>query len=106
METVITQDGKKVSFLINFESGKGNIDERCAEELKRRFRELNVSYLKEVVFDFRNVNHIGSAGIGKLLLFYKDMALNGGKIRIENASETVWELFSVLKLDTIFTVSK
>jgi len=106
METLINQDGKRVSFLINFESGKGNIDERCAEELKKRFREMNVSSVKEVVFDFRNVNHIGSAGIGKLLLFYKDMALNGGKIRIENASETVYELFNVLKLDTIFTVSK
>jgi anti-anti-sigma factor len=106
MDIVVNRAGDRVDILINFESGRGNIDERRAEELKRHFRDLDPSTINEVVFDFRNVNHIGSAGIGKLLLFYKDMALNGGKIRIENASETVYELFNVLKLDTIFVVSR
>ena len=84
----------------------GDVDERGAEELKRRFRELNVASLAEAVFDFSNVGHIGSAGIGKLLLFYKDMAVGGGKIRIENLNEAVYDLFALLKLETIFTLSK
>ncbi|OQX26426.1 MAG: anti-anti-sigma factor [Desulfobacteraceae bacterium IS3] len=101
MDLTITQNGNQVRFEI-----RGNIDELGAEILKQRFRELNISALKEAVLDFKAVTHIGSAGIGKLLLFYKDMALNGGKIRIENVSEAVWELFNVLKLDTIFTLTK
>jgi len=101
MEVNVTQQGDKAFFEI-----KGNIDERGAEELKVRFQELDVSKLKEVSFDFGKVIHIGSAGIGKLLLFYKDLALNGGVIRILNASQTIVELFTVLKLDTIFTISK
>jgi anti-anti-sigma factor len=101
MDLTITQNGDEVRFEI-----RGDIDEFGAENLKRRFRELNMHAVKEAVLDFRGVTHIGSAGIGKLLLFYKDMALGGGKIRIENVSETVWELFNVLKLNTIFAISK
>jgi len=101
MDLTITQNGDQVRFEI-----RGDIDEPGAENMKRRFRELNLSDFKEAVFDFKAVTHIGSAGIGKLLLFYKDMALKGGQIRIENVSETVWELFGVLKLDTIFAISK
>ena len=85
---------------------KGNIDEQGAEELKRRFREQNISKLKEVAFDFRHVIHIGSAGIGKLLLFYKDLAIHDGRIVIQNVSPTIYELFNVLKLNSIFTIQK
>lgn len=70
MELSVVQDGDHVRF-----TAKGNIDERGAEDLKQRFRQLNISALKEVVFDFEGVGYIGSAGIGKLLLFYKDLAV-------------------------------
>jgi len=100
MEISVVQNGDKALFKI-----EGEIDEIGAEELKRRFRDLNTSSLREATFDFRDVTHIGSAGIGKLLLFYKDLALIGGNIKIENVSETIRELFSVLKLDTIFSIS-
>jgi len=101
MEVIVTRDGNQARLEI-----KGDIDEPGAEDLKKRFRELKISLLREVTFDFKEVSHIGSAGIGKLLLFYKDLALNGGKMGIENVSETVYELFKVLKLDTIFSISK
>ena len=48
--------------------------------MKRRFLEMDVTSLSEVVFDFSGVTFIGSAaGIGKLLLFYKNLAAHGGK---------------------------
>jgi anti-anti-sigma factor len=102
MEINIAQEGdKRVRFVIS-----GKIDEAGAEKLKARFMELNRSALNEAVFDLKNVNHIGSAGIGKLLLFYKDLAVNGGGIRIVNVPSSIYDLFKVLKLDTIFDVSK
>lgn len=101
MELTVSQEGSRAGFQV-----AGNIDERGAEELKRRFRELNISNINEVVFDFGKVTHIGSAGIGKLLLFYKDLAVTGGKIKIINTTETVFELLTVLKLDTIFTITR
>ena len=84
----------------------GNVDERGAEQIKTRFRQLDVSSLQKAVFDFSDIEYIGSAGIGKFLLFYKDLAGNGGELRIENASAPVYDLFKTLKLDTIFSVTK
>ncbi len=101
MEIAVKQENGSARFEIS-----GKIDETGAETLKQRFREINQPDLKNVVFDFRNVSHIGSAGIGKLLLFYKDLALKGGQLKIQNASQTVYELFTVLKLDTIFSISR
>ncbi len=100
MDVNLTQEGSTARFAVN-----GKIDENGAEELKTRFMGLHRKNLQEVIFDFRNVSHIGSAGIGKLLLFYKELAVSGGNIRIINASEAVRDLFRVLKLDTIFSIS-
>jgi anti-anti-sigma factor len=100
MECKVTQEGDRVRFEIN-----GEIDEQGAETLKSRFRGLTATTLKEVVLDFRNVSHIGSAGIGKLLLFYKDLAVNDGALRIVNTSSTITELFQALKLNTLFNVT-
>ena len=69
MELSMNQDGDQVHIKV-----AGSIDERGAEEMKRRFLELDASAVKEAVFDFTGVTFIGSAGIGKLLLFYKNLA--------------------------------
>jgi anti-anti-sigma factor len=100
MELTVTPKGEQAHIEV-----VGSIDERGAEELKRRFLELDVSALKEVVFDFGGVTFIGSAGIGKLLLFYKNVAAQGGRIRIENMSKDIYTMFKVVKLDKIFNIS-
>ncbi len=60
---------------------------------------------EEVVFDFKDVSHIGSAGIGKLLLFYRELALKGGTLKVENSSQTVSGLLKMVELDCLFGVS-
>jgi anti-anti-sigma factor len=101
MEITVTQVGNSPHIVV-----RGEIDERGAEELKLRFGELKLAADANVVFDFGGVTHIGSAGIGKLLLFYKTVASNGGAIRIEKAPATIIDLLCQLKLDTIFTIAK
>lgn len=100
MELNITNNGSKVRVAVS-----GKIDEQGAEELKNRFRALKPEGLTEAVFDFSGVTHIGSAGIGKLLLFYKDMTSHNGEIRIENTPGPILELLRLVKMDTIFPVS-
>jgi anti-sigma B factor antagonist len=85
---------------------QGSIDETGAEEIKRCYRENNDPAVKEVVFDIGGVNHIGSAGIGKLMLIYKEMALRGGHLKVVQASEPVYDLLATVKLDTIFSISR
>ena len=100
MELTITPQQEKVAVEI-----VGSIDERGAEELKRRFLELDTSSVKEVAFDFSGVTFIGSAGIGKLLLFYKNLAAHGGSITIMNMNKDIFTMFKVVKLDKIFNIA-
>ncbi len=83
----------------------GNIDERGAEEMKRRFLDLDLASLHEVVLDFSGVTFIGSSGIGKLLLLYKNLATHDGELSIENMSKDIYTMFKVVKLDKIFKLS-
>ena len=85
---------------------KGTVDEIGAEKLKQKFREINLSSHRSIVMDFSEVDYIGSAGIGKLLLFYKDLSIKGGKLCIENLNDTVYELFMALKIDSLFALSR
>ncbi len=101
MKLMVSQDNDIAQFNI-----EGDIDEKGAETLKQRFNELNPASLKKVVFDFSEVHHIGSSGIGKMLLFYKKLAVSGGIIRIVNAPEAVYNLLTALKLDSVFEISK
>ena len=100
MELTIKQQGEEGRIVII-----GSIDERGAEELKRRFTELDVRKLKDIIFDFSGVTFIGSAGIGKLLLFYRNVAAQGAKITIENMSKDIYTMFKVVKLDKIFNIT-
>lgn len=84
----------------------GNIDEYGAQTLKETFLSAYESSIKTVVFDFKNVDHIGSAGIGKLLLIYKNVGINGGKIRIENTPKTIYDFLLMLKLDSVFSIER
>ena len=83
----------------------GQIDDPGATELKDHFSALEIEGLQEVVLDFGLVTRIGSAGISQLLVLYKNLASNGGTVRLENVSPSQQELFVSLKLDDLFTIT-
>lgn len=99
MEMSVNPQDDKVTISLT-----GSIDERGAEKMKRLFLEMEISALKEILFDFSGVTFIGSAGIGKLLLLYKNLAAHGGTITIENMSKDIYTMFKVVKLDKIFNL--
>jgi anti-sigma B factor antagonist len=80
----------------------GSIDVPGAESFKKSLSEELDSGVKEVILDFTEVNFVGSSGIGKLLVFYKNFTTMGGKIRIMNLKEEIRDLFIAIKLDKIF----
>lgn len=83
---------------------QGDIDEAGAALLKQRFQTFQPDQLKTVELDFSKVSHIGSAGIGKLLMFYKAVALHGGMVRILNPNPDIRALFQELNLHTLFDI--
>ncbi len=101
MEMTVIDKGQGVRFALH-----GNIDEQGAETLKTRFNQLDFAALGEVVIDLKEVTHIGSSGIGKILLFYKRLAAHGGTIKLENVAPPIFDLLSELKLGSLFPISK
>ena len=55
--------------------------------------------------DLLECRNISSTGIGKILLFYKDFITKSGEIEVIRCSHNVYELFSMLKLNQLFTVN-
>ncbi len=84
----------------------GNIDEAGAEEMKKSFASLDPGKVREVVVDLGGVEAMGSSAIGKLLLFYKNLAVNNGRLRVVGLAPHLYELFCELKLDTLFSISE
>ena len=84
----------------------GAVDNENAEELKTQFQELMIKDFNEAVFDFTYVPFITSSGIGKLLIFYKNVVAKGKKMRIKGINENLLELFRSIKLDQLFPIEK
>ena len=97
MDFKVTQDGDRGRIEVI-----GDIDEKGAELFKGKLKEIQ--QLNDVTVDLAGVSYMGSSGIGKLLLFYKNVAIHGGKIAVTNVQPNLYLLFRELKLDTIFQI--
>ena len=84
----------------------GSVDHLGAEKLKEGFEKLDLSQTKEVVIDMKGATYIGSAGVGKLLLLYKNMPDRNSRISIINLSEDIYYLLADMELETIFSLSR
>ena len=60
----------------------GAVDNENAEDLKQEFQQLLSANFNEAVFDLTYVPFITSSGIGKFLIFYKNIVAKGKKMRI------------------------
>ena len=101
MEITTDTQGQILTIHVN-----GRVDEKGAEALKTSFGSLSLSGINEVQLDCRNLIYIGSSGIGKVLLFYKNLGVQQIRLRVTNVSPGIYDLFHELKLDTVFTVEK
>jgi len=99
MNIKVTNEGRKTVIFMS-----GSIDIPGAETLKKSLNDVLESETAELVLDFKDVNFIGSSGIGKLLIFYKNFTAKGGKIVIANLSKEITMLFKAIKLDQLFDI--
>ncbi len=84
----------------------GAVDNENSEELKAAFQELLNREFKEAVFDLTYVPFITSSGIGKFLIFYKNIVSKGRKMRIKGINDNLFDLFKSIKLDQLFPIEK
>lgn len=82
----------------------GAVDNENAEELKTAFQDLLDRDFNEAIFDLTFVPFITSSGIGKILIFYKNIVSKGRKMRIKGINDNLLDLFKSIKLDQLFPI--
>ncbi len=97
---VVQQNGQITISII------GAVDNENAEELKVHFQEILEQEFKEAIIDLSFVPFITSSGIGKFLIFYKNIISKGRKMRIKGINDNLMDLFKSIKLDQLFPVEK
>jgi len=83
----------------------GILNSENAHILQEKLSEVMQSEAKVLELDLLDCRNISSTGIGKILLFYKDFISKGGDIEVVRSSNSVYELFTMLKLNQLFTVN-
>lgn len=83
----------------------GILNSENAHILQEKLSEVMQSNAKTLELDLLDCRNISSTGIGKILLFYKDFISKGGDIEVVRSSNSVYELFTMLKLNQLFTVN-
>lgn len=100
MNVELTYDGKTAVMKID-----GILTSDNSYILQDRLNEVLKSEASVLEMDLLECRNISSTGIGKILLFYKDFIAKGGEIEVVRSSHGVYELFSMLKLNQLFTVN-
>lgn len=84
----------------------GEIDHHTSEEVRERIdRYIDNNSIKNIIFDFSNVNFMDSAGIGVIIGRYKKVSPMGGKVGVINARpniKRIMEISGVKKISTLF----
>ncbi|MBE5919988.1 MAG: STAS domain-containing protein [Pseudobutyrivibrio ruminis] len=93
----ILKDGEKAVYAL-----EGRLDTSTAPQLEEAVNG-NISELKDISFDFANLEYISSAGLRVLLSTQKTMNKQG-KMVIKNVSEEVMEIFDVTGFSDILTI--
>ena len=97
MDLKVSRQGEEIRLTV-----VGKIDELGAEDLKSHLRRIDTKGCTQVVIDFSGLSYIGSAGVGKLLLFYKELTGQEGRISLVNIPREVYDYFKLVNLDEIF----
>ncbi len=99
LDISIEQDKVRIMIL-------GAIDTAGGSELSTKFAELaRDPSLRHAEFDLSEVPSITSAGIGKLLAFFKHFDQAGGGMRIVALSPQLEKQFKEIHLDQIIPIS-
>lgn len=100
MTIELTFSGKVASMKVD-----GILNSENSHILQEKLSEVMQSEATLLELDLLDCKNISSTGIGKILLFYKNFISKGGEIEVVRSSNSVYELFTMLKLNQLFTVN-
>lgn len=91
-----TEDGKTTIEL------EGRLDTTTAPDLEALLNDL-LPQTKELVFDFKNLEYLSSAGL-RILLNSQKVMTKQGKMVIRNVNETIMDVFDMTGFSSILTI--
>ncbi|MCD4652051.1 MAG: STAS domain-containing protein [Candidatus Cloacimonetes bacterium] len=100
METTLEIQKKRAIIRID-----GPITSDNAHQFQEKLDDVLETEATQLDIDMSTCRNISSAGIGKLLIFYKKFMKRNGKIEIIKSSPTVYDLLKTIKLDQLFTIN-
>ena len=92
-----TADGTKLTI-----SPEGRLDMLTAPELDRELPEL-LDGVRELTFDFRDLEYVSSAGLRVLLSAQETMSEQGSMV-VKHVSDQIMEIFEVTGFTDILTI--
>ena len=90
-------NGENAEFIL-----EGRLDTVTAPELEGVLKE-SLDGVKDLVFDFKDLEYISSAGLRILLSAQKTMS-SQGKMVVKNVNETIMEIFEVTGFCEVLTI--
>lgn len=100
MNVITKKENDKLTLTV-----EGSVDSQTAPELEAVVNS-EIRDCKELIFDFKNLNYISSAGL-RILLGTHKLMLKQGRMAVINVNEAVNEIFEItgfsfiLEIDTI-----
>ncbi|MBR2108434.1 MAG: STAS domain-containing protein [Ruminococcus sp.] len=91
------KDNDKITIAV-----EGRIDSTTASEFETAIKN-ETEQVSELVFDFKDLAYISSAGL-RILLGTQKLMMNKGKMKIINVNETVNEIFEITGFSYILDV--
>ena len=61
---------------------------------------------RKILLNFRNVEYLSSAALGKFITLNKKVSTSGGKLVLCNIDAQIFEVFQITKLDKLFKIEK
>ena len=98
MEIKQTKDGQKLTVALS-----GRLDTTSAPQLEEALTSA-LDGVKELVFDFNQIEYISSAGLRILLSTQKKMGAQGASMKLVGVNDVVREVFEVTGFINILTL--
>lgn len=83
---------------------KGHLDTDTAQDLEKAFQELVDARKYNIVINFKDLNYIGSAGLGVFMRFIEDIRNNGGDIKLTNMKPKIYRVFDLLGFPSLYDI--
>ncbi|HSQ90522.1 anti-sigma F factor antagonist [Romboutsia sp.] len=91
------------NLLIEFMSTE--LDHHITNEVRDEIDNILISKpVKNIIFDFKNINFMDSSGIGVIIGRYKKISNEGGKVSVVNVNARVKKIFDLSGMNKIIGI--